>query len=44
MKKRIYTQPTMEVCELEINQPILAGSDPNISEGDGNNPDGEGGA
>lgn len=26
MKKKNYNQPTMEVCELEINQPILAGS------------------
>ncbi len=26
MEKKNYTQPTMEVCELEINQPILAGS------------------
>lgn len=27
MKKKEYSQPTMEICELEINQPILAGSD-----------------
>ena len=44
MKKRIYTQPTMKVCELELNQPILAGSNPSTVEGEGDNPDGSGGA
>lgn len=37
MKKRTYTQPTMEVCELELNQSILAGSNPNVTEKDGEN-------
>ncbi len=37
MKKRTYTQPTMEVCELELNQPILAGSNPNVTEKDEEN-------
>ncbi len=39
MKKRTYKQPTMEVCKLELNQSILASSDPNVSEKDGENPD-----
>ncbi len=32
MKKRTYTQPIMEVCKLELNQPILAGSTPKVTE------------
>lgn len=40
MEKKNYTQPTMEVCELEINQPILAGSNGQAgTEIDGENPE-----
>lgn len=32
MKKENYEKPTMEVCKLDMAQPILAGSGPTGSE------------
>lgn len=45
MKKLDYKKPTMKVYPLVLNEPILAGSDPNGSAGgelDGNNNEGDG--
>lgn len=39
MKKLDYKKPTMKVYPLSLNEPILTGSDPDISEGDGDNPE-----